>query len=240
MIELTTPRSQDPSELYRWVMDFVQRFMAQQREGGTTAGSSVGVVSGGATWWPLAAAPAGHVGLSGQVLDQSSFPILYSIYGALFNTGGEAVGTFRLPNMNGRVPKHGSTGTGGAASQVLGLAHLPDLALDVTDPQHTHVFTGTAHTHTVTDPQHTHGVTGDFLIDGGTTNAAVGAVPVMLGSPTTILPANAATGLTVNNATAAGTNASSSTGISVQLSGGGEAVVIDPPWLGGLWIVRAE
>lgn len=43
--------------------------------------------------------------LNGAVLSQSSFPILYAKYGSTFNTGGEGVGNFRLPDFtDGIVP----------------------------------------------------------------------------------------------------------------------------------------
>lgn len=242
MIELTTPRSADPAELYRWIMDFVQRFMAQQSQaqGASNGGGVLGVLSGAAVWWPLGEAPEGYLALAGQTLDQSSFPILYSIYGTLFNTGGEAAGTFRLPDMTGRFPKAGATGTGGESELTLGLEHLPDLTLDVTEVPHTHEFSGAPHTHGITDPQHSHGVDGNWLAESGSVDIAAGAVAAQLGTPGTILVSNAATGITVNNATAGGVNSEETTGLSVQLSGGGEAISIDPPWAGGLWIVRAE
>lgn len=243
-MELTTPRSAEPDELYRWVMDFVQRFMAEQRSGtgqsSTGGGSTSSVISGGAVWWPLPTAPEGHVALSGQVLDETSFPVLFSIYGSTFNTGGEAAGTFRLPNMNGKLPKHGATGTGGSATVTLGIEHLPEVELTVTDPGHTHDFAATPHTHGVTDPQHAHSTSGSWLGAGGTANIGSGGVTVDLGSAGSVLPDNAATGITINSASAGGTVENTEAGITVTIPGEGEAVVIDPPWLGGLWIVRAE
>jgi len=244
MIELTTPRSADPQELHRWIMDFIQRFMAEQRTGGGISGvggeAGTGVVSGGATWWPLLTPPDGYVALSGQLLDQSSFPVLYSTYGLVFNVGGEAAGTFRLPNMNGRLPKHGTSGTGGAASLVLGLEHLPELELPIIDPGHTHDFTSVPHTHSVTDPQHAHAVPGTWLATTDVVGVAAGATDIPLGVSGAITSQNAATGVTINNATGGGTNSEETTGLTVSLPGGGEAIDIDPPWLGGLWIVRAE
>ena len=44
--------------------------------------------------------PAGWLRCDGTTRDQSDFPELHAVIGAKYNTGGEAVGTFRLPNIS--------------------------------------------------------------------------------------------------------------------------------------------
>lgn len=50
------------------------------------------------------AAPFGWLLCQGQEISQVTYSELYSIVGSSFNTGGEAVGNFRLPDMRRRVP----------------------------------------------------------------------------------------------------------------------------------------
>jgi len=49
-------------------------------------------------------APFGWLLCQGQEVSQSTYSNLYSIVGSSFNTGGEAIGNFRLPDMRRRVP----------------------------------------------------------------------------------------------------------------------------------------
>ena len=43
--------------------------------------------------------------LNGAILSQNTFPVLYSNFGSAFNTGGEGVGNFRLPDFtDGKLP----------------------------------------------------------------------------------------------------------------------------------------
>lgn len=58
--------------------------------------------------------PPGWLRCDGTVKNQSDFPALYSVIGSKYNTGGEAVGTFRLPDIS-TTGKH----LWGAASNTL-------------------------------------------------------------------------------------------------------------------------
>lgn len=48
-------------------------------------------------------APAGWLHCDGRILTQTVFPALFTVCGTLYNTGGEPAGTFRLPDIRGRV-----------------------------------------------------------------------------------------------------------------------------------------
>ena len=144
-------------------------------------------------------------------------------------SGGHAIGT-----------------TGGAETTTLSTANLASHSHGVTDPGHTHVFTGTAHNHGVTDPQHTHTVT-----DPGHTHAPISGL-FMTSNPaaflniaagvtadeqattasatTGITNQNASTGVSVNNTTAAGTNASNTTGLTTNSAGSGTAATTVSPF----------
>ena len=105
----------------------------------------------------------------GQELDVTVYPELFAVIGAKFGTA--KAGYFKVPDMRGAVARGagvsglGGGWTGGAigaapsASQSLSLteAHMPSHAHAQTD--HSHVFTGTASTHTSTvhDVRHSHG-----------------------------------------------------------------------------------
>lgn len=52
-------------------------------------------------WYPLSAPPNGFLECNGAVLSQTVYSELYSVIGTKFNTGGEASGNFRLPDLRG-------------------------------------------------------------------------------------------------------------------------------------------
>jgi microcystin-dependent protein len=60
--------------------------------------------------------PAGWLEEDGSVVSQAVYPNLFSAIGTLWNTGGEGVGNFRLPNMSRRA----SVGRGGVGTGTLG------------------------------------------------------------------------------------------------------------------------
>lgn len=111
-----------------------------------------------------AAAPSGWLLADGSTVSQVTYAALFAVCGTTFNTGGEPVGTFRLPNMISRsVIGAGTTGGltavplgtyKGEENHVLTTAELASHNHGVTDPGHNH--TQNAHTHTVTDPGHNH------------------------------------------------------------------------------------
>lgn len=79
-----------------------------------------------------AAAPTGWLLCDGSVVSQTTYAALYAVIGTAFNTGGEGVGNFRLPDMRGRVPVGKNTATfatlgatGGAETVTLTAAQIP-------------------------------------------------------------------------------------------------------------------
>jgi hypothetical protein len=64
-----------------------------------------GVPTGAEISWPVPGAPAGYLAEDGSVQEQGTFPALYAVIGATFNTGGEGPTQFRLPNNAGLVIK---------------------------------------------------------------------------------------------------------------------------------------
>lgn len=136
-----------------------------------------------------AAAPSGWLLADGSTVSQVTYAALFAVCGTTFNTGGEPVGTFRLPNMISRsVIGAGVTGGltavplgtyKGEENHVLTTAELASHNHGVTDPGHNHTQNAhthvqdahthtqdahthvqNAHTHTVTDPGHSHGLNG--------------------------------------------------------------------------------
>lgn len=77
--------------------------------------------------WPTNAPPAQWLLCQGQTVAQATYPALFALIGAAFNTGGEPPGTFRLPDLRGRI--HATVGT------LVALAASDGLAEAARDPQ---------------------------------------------------------------------------------------------------------
>ena len=106
--------------------------------------------------------------LNGAVISQTTYPILYTLFGSLYNTGGEGTGNFRLPDFTeGRtlitkgLTSFLTTGASGGATSVV--AELPSHA----HTQNTIAWAGNAHTH---------GVSGSLNYDGSHSHTMVNAV----------------------------------------------------------------
>lgn len=87
--------------------------------------------------------PSHYLLCDGSTVSQTTYKALFAAIGTTFNTGGEPVGTFRLPNFSRRV----AGGSGGSASGTLG---------------NTVGSAGGEETHTLATgevPAHNHGVT---------------------------------------------------------------------------------
>ena len=151
--------------------------------------------------------PSGWLEAKGQVLPIDTYPNLARALGTKWNTGGEGAGNFRLPDARGKVLRGAIAAEtyGGSDSVTLAQSNLPAVNLTVTDPGHTHSFTGSPHTHSVTDPGHVHGTTGSPLFGGSSSSIGAGGVSMPLGAAGTLFVNSAATGVTVANATAGGT-----------------------------------
>jgi microcystin-dependent protein len=98
-------------------------------------------------YWVTMSAPQYWVFYDGRVLSTTTYAELYAVLGTLYNLGGEAAGTFRVPDFRGRVPVGLDlmNGVGGAAGVIPSLTALG--------------FKGGAATHTLTTaemPAHTH------------------------------------------------------------------------------------
>jgi len=68
---------------------------------GATAGSNLPVGTSLDGHW--AAAPSGFLLEDGAVLTRASYPALFAVLSTRYNTGGETVAQFRLPDSRGRV-----------------------------------------------------------------------------------------------------------------------------------------
>jgi microcystin-dependent protein len=173
---------------------------------------------------------SGWLFCNGQAVSKSEYNDLYQIIG---NTFGETALTFNLPDLSDRFLVGADTiarmATGGAATVTLAEANLPAHNHGVTDPGHTHTFTGIAHNHGITDPGHVHtAVTQDTTGTSGSDNVGASSGDT----------ASATTGVTVDNATAGGTNSTETTGITTNNTGGGTAFDITPPALGVNWLIK--
>ena len=133
--------------------------------GGTTS-SPVDLLFRTGMLIPFAGAvpPSGWLLADGSVVSQITYAALFAVCGTAFNTGGEPVGDFRLPNPISRSVMGAGITAGltavaigekkGEETHVLLTGELATHSHGVTDPGHNH--TQNAHTHTVTDAGHNH------------------------------------------------------------------------------------
>lgn len=107
------------------------------------------------------AAPTGWLLCDGSTVSQTTYAALFAVIGTSYNTGGEAGGTFRLPDLRQRFPIGKSTGViattlgerGGSIDHSHSmLSHTHTVAHTHGFPAHSH---GMDHSHTV--PAHSHG-----------------------------------------------------------------------------------
>lgn len=241
MIDYPAPQNDSPQALYKWAMDLLQRFSLEEQRKASSNENSSTYMPGHRIAWGGATIPEGWLWENGQILDKLSYPGLFGVYGNRYSLEDDPEGTFRLPDTRGRVPMYleGEEEFYGGESEVfLTEDHLPEVELEVTDPGHTHEFSGSPHTHGVTDPGHTHATVGGVAINAGSAGVTTGSTNRPLTSGGALVISSAVTGVTVNSATAEGTNAQAETGITVKLNGKGEAVALTPPWFYSRWIVK--
>jgi len=110
------------------------------------------------------AAPSGWLLCDGSAVSQITYAALFTICGTAFNTGGEPIGTFRVPNMISRsIMGYGTTAgltpvargeQKGEETHILSVAELATHNHGVTDPGHSHAIG--PHSHTITDLGHNH------------------------------------------------------------------------------------
>lgn len=203
------------------------------RTGGSSG--SPGPLVGEIKSYGSATPPTGYLPCDGAAVSRTSYADLFAAISTTWGIGDGST-TFNVPDLRGRSLV-GDDGvilvgdSGGAATAAIGIANLPAHNHGVTDPQHTHAFTGDAHGHALTDPGHTHPSSVTPLL--ATTEAGVTEVGV-----TPSATASATTGITLGNTTATGSNANAATGITTQNTGGGTALPIRNPYAGVLYIIK--
>lgn len=187
--------------------------------------------------WAGATIPPRTLECDGSAVSRTTYADLYRAIGTTWGAGDGST-TFNVPDYRGKTII-GADGTytlgssGGTNDVTLTTAQLPTHNHGVTDPGHTHTFTGTAHNHTITDPGHLHTVNYESSLVG-TANALIRGNAVI----GTINSGSATTGITINNTTAGGTNASATTGISTQNTGSGDPITILPPYAAARVLIR--
>ena len=92
-------------------------------------------------------APTGWLKCEGQVVSQTTYASLYAAIGAIWNTGGEGAGNFRLPDLRGMFVRGTGTNATGSSSGAVGPA-VGGYAADT--------YLNHAHTATSTDSGHYH------------------------------------------------------------------------------------
>lgn len=88
------------------------------------------VPAGTITMYGASSAPGGWLLCNGQTVSQTTYANLFAVIGTTYNTGGEAGGDFRLPDLRSRVP------IGAGTYAALGTGD--SLAEAVRTPQHLH------------------------------------------------------------------------------------------------------
>jgi microcystin-dependent protein len=142
----------------------------------------------------LAAAPANWLLCHGQAVSRTTYAALFAAIGVVAGAGNGTT-TFNLPDLRGRVPLGRDNMGGTPANRVtVAVTGLDATALGAAGgSQLLH-----AHTHGVTDPGHTHGFTGDAVNGVGADTSGMD-VGIGVGGPGGTI-ASATTELTVNSA----------------------------------------
>lgn len=180
---------------------------------------------------------------NGAVISQTTYPTLFAQYGSTFNTGGEGVGNFRLPDFtDGKVPiprgltnftSYGLTGGGITASADVGPHPHPD----------TFSATALAHSHngsaTINSTSYSHQHSNIYLTAAsaaGSGGGSLGDVPTATSSP--------ATGFTSHTHSASGSiNSTTSANLSISgvisaTGGNGTHNNMQPYQVFGGWLVK--
>jgi microcystin-dependent protein len=117
---------------------------------------------GSVVMWPSVSAPPTNWRIcNGTQLSQTTYADLYAIIGNTYNTGGETVGNFRIPDLQNRFvvgtgPAYALNATGGQATVSLEVANLPPhnhpgSSID-NDGLHNHPTSAGSHVHGALNP----------------------------------------------------------------------------------------
>lgn len=142
---------------------------------------------------------------TGQTLNTTTYAVLFTIFGTIYNTGGESAGTFRIPDLTGRVvamkeataTRLTSTYFGGNSTALGALGGSESHLLTTAEiPAHTHP-------NTLNDLGHTHtwGPSGNQANVAGT--GASGTTP-QYGSTLNSTGSNSGAPMSITNATNTG------------------------------------
>lgn len=158
------------------------------------------------------AVPEGWLLCDGSAVSRTDNMALFDAIGVTYGVG-DAVATFNLPDLRGRVVLGAGLGpglterepgdVGGGESVTLSVGNLPSHAHSITDVPHTHAATQAAHTHTNSVGQ-------SFITAGQSTyqlqlGSNYGMGPATLNSQTPAISVNAAnTGITGTQSTGGG------------------------------------
>lgn len=176
------------------------------------------------------AAPIGALPCDGRAVSRTIYSDLFTEIGTAWGAG-DGVSTFNIPLIEDfvRGTNGGFVGSkGGSSSSMLTPANLPLQDVTINDPGHTHVFSGAPHTHTITDPGHFH--SSEAATDNATAGSATGATAGNTGT--------SVTGITIDPATATGSNSIDTTGITATVgSASPTAVSTLPPYAVIQWMI---
>lgn len=89
---------------------------------------------GTVTYFAASAAPMGYMICNGSVLSRAVYPDLFAVIGTIYNTGGEGVANFRLPNLLGEFIRGWDNSRGIDADRAFGSYQADELK------SHTHTY----------------------------------------------------------------------------------------------------
>lgn len=174
---------------------------------------------GGTVMWPGTSDPAGGQFFicDGRTLSTTLYAELFAVCGTTWNIGGEAAGTFRIPDMRSRSPVGAGQGTD-LTNRALGSEFGEedhDLAT-AEMPSHSHTASGGSHSHSISGGgPHTH--TGDV---GGGSHAHSGVATGINATSSTVQGPGGQNALT-SASLAFGNSSATTPSMSVTVNSGG-------------------